>query len=274
MLSKEKFVPFCTKCGTEMSLEFIFCSKCGQEVSDSVKQIGFEDFSSRTPVIEILQKNAPWAVPMFKRRISGSEFLQDIAVANLMGLTRMNSLGEYHSFWCIIGEKSIGLFSDHGSLLYKAKGWAVSFPLRNLSDVRLVPGRTNMTYSNGESYVADYWILHWPISSFKPWPELQENSELSFWKKANNPIDPHVDVWCNSKKDPLYEKWVIVLPFEESGDPVLRNKFAESLAQQLGHLPGFKKYDNNPISQNVHVKVQQAVQSGGFFTFMGDLGGD
>jgi len=211
---------------------------------------------------------------MFERRATGSSFLNDTAIANLIGMTRMNTLGDYHSFWCIIGEESIGLFNDHGSLLYKEKGWAVSFPIKNLRSVRLVPGRTNMSYSNGETYVADYWILHWPVSFTKPWPELEESPEVSFWKKVNNPIDPHVDVWCNSKKDPLYEKWVVVLPFEESGDPVLRGRYAESLAQQISHLPEFRKEDDDLISQSIHLKVPQAGQSRGWFSFIGDVSGD
>jgi hypothetical protein len=264
-------MPFCTKCGDEMGADFAFCAKCGQP---NAQQSSVDDFSSRMPVKEILKNSAPWAIPLFNRRSTGNDFLNDTAVANLMGLTRANSSGDYHSFWCIIGENSIGLFNDHGSLLYKEKGWAVSFPLRNLRNVRLVPGRTNMTYSNGESFVADYWILHWPISNIKPWPELEENSQASFWKQINDPINPHVDVWCNSKKDPLYENWVVVIPFEESGDPALRNRFADSLAQQIGHLPGFRKENDNLITQSIHLKVPQAGQTGGWFTVIGDMGGD
>jgi len=267
-------MPFCTKCGTEMSTEFVFCSQCGQPNAESAQQAKVDDFTSRMPVTEILRRSAPWAIPLFNRRSTGASFLNDTAVANLMGMTRMNNLGVYHSFWCIIGENSIGLFSDNGSLLYKEKGWAVSFPLKNLRSVRLVPGRTNMSYSNGETYVADYWILHWPVSFSKPWPELEESSEVSFWKKVNDPIDPHVDVWCNSKKDPLYENWVVVLPFEESGDPALRNRFADSLAQQLTHLPGFQKIDSDVISQSILLKVPKTGQSGGWFSVIGDVGGD
>ena len=89
-----------------------------------------------------------------------------------------------------------------------------------------------------------------------------------------NPIDPHVDVWCNSKKDPLYQNWVVVIPFEESGDPALRNRFADSLAQQIGHLPGFRKENDNLITQSIHLKLPQARQTAGWFTVIGDMGGD
>ena len=127
-------MPFCTKCGDEMGADFAFCAKCGQP---NAQQSSVDDFSSRMPVKEILKNSAPWAIPLFNRRSTGNDFLNDTAVANLMGLTRANSSGDYHSFWCIIGENSIGLFNDHGSLLYKEKGWAVSFPIRNLRNVIL-----------------------------------------------------------------------------------------------------------------------------------------
>lgn len=267
-------MPFCTKCGTDMSADFSFCSKCGQPSAEVAQNKKVDDFTSRTPVRELLKKSAPWAIALFERRTTGASFLDDTAIANLMGMTRMNSQGNHHTFWCIIGEESIGLFNDHGSLLAKEKGWAVSFPLKNLRNVRLVPGRTNLSYSNGESYVADYWILNWPISVSKPWPELEERSEVGFWKKVNEPIDPHLDVWCNSKNDPLYEKWVVVLPFEESGDPELRNRYAESLAQQIGHFPDFHKADGELISQSIRLKIQQGSQSGGWFSFIGDFGGN
>ena len=262
---------FCTKCGVEIAADFAFCSKCGQPNAATVT---VDDFTSRVPVREILNKNAPWAIPMFERRLTGADFMADTAVANLMGLTRMNSSGEYHSYWCIIGEKTIGLFNDHGTLLYKEKGWAVSFLIKDLWNVKMVPGRTSMSYSNGETYVADYWILHWPISGTRPMTELKENSTLGIWKQANNPIYPHLDVWCNSKKDPLYERWVVVLPFEESGDPALRNKYAESLAKQINHLTDFQKNDSELLVQNVHLKTNQGGQSRGWFSFVGDIGGD
>jgi hypothetical protein len=226
------------------------------------------------PVMEILKKKAPWAIEMFQRRTTGEEFLNDMAVANLTGITRMNSSGEYQTFWCIIGEKSIGLFNNHGSQLYKEKGWAVSFPLSILSNVRLVPGQTTLTYSNGDSYVADYWILNWPISHTKPWPEMEENSTLGFWARSNNPIDPHLDLISLSKKDPLYERWIVLLTFEESGDPQLRNKYADALAKQISHLPGFKKDDAALITQSVHLKIPQTRQSGGWFSFVGVVEGD
>jgi len=254
-----------------MAADFTFCSKCGQPTAESTT---IDDFTSRVPVKEILNESAPWAIPMFKRRVTGAYFLEDTAVANLMGLTRMNQAGEYHSYWCIIGENSIGIFNDHGSLMYKEKGWAVSFLKNNLSNVKMVPGRTNMSYSNGESYVADYWILHWPISTTKPINELEENSTLGFWKQTNNPIHPPFDLWSTSKKDPLYERWVVVLPFEESGDPALRNRYADSLAKQISHLPGFQKNDDELIVQDIKIKTSQGSQSGGWFSFVGDIGGD